>query len=88
MSDKIPAGTKVKVSGQDAEVVEHGDGVVHVSIDGETVSVLPSQVVVGDTTAEAEKTPIRWTRARPPRSPGIPRREVKSKTGIAPAVTV
>lgn len=59
MSDKIPAGTKVKVSGQDAEVVEHGDGVVHVSIDGETVSVLPSQVVVGDTTAEAEKTPIK-----------------------------
>lgn len=61
MENEIPAGTKVKVNGQDAEVLSHMDGVVHVSMNGEAVSVLPSQVVTGDNAAPAPQnifTPI------------------------------
>jgi hypothetical protein len=53
MENEIPAGTKVKVAVtqkgvttyQDAEVLAHMDGLVHVSMDGEAVSVVPSQIV-------------------------------------------
>lgn len=41
---KHEPGAKVKVFGREAEVVEHADGVVHVLLDGETVSVQPIQV--------------------------------------------
>jgi hypothetical protein len=38
------AGAKVKVGGKNAEVVTHEDGVVHVLLDGEVVSVSPDQI--------------------------------------------
>lgn len=44
MADQIPAGTVVQIDGKDATVLEHGDGVVHVEMDGEAVSVHPSQI--------------------------------------------
>lgn len=50
---EIPAGTKVKVNGQSGEVLAHMDGVVHVNIDGEVVSVDPSQVMTGDASPAA-----------------------------------
>jgi hypothetical protein len=46
MENQIPQGTIVQVGGKDATVVEHGDGVVHLDIEGELVSVHPSQIVV------------------------------------------
>ena len=59
MQNEIPAGTKVKVTitskGEttlhDAEVLAHMDGVVHVDMDGEALSVDPSQIVLPDTPA-------------------------------------
>jgi hypothetical protein len=56
MENEIPAGTKVKVAVtqkgvttyQDAEVLSHMDGLVHVDMNGEAVSVDPSQIVTGD----------------------------------------
>ena len=56
MQNEIPAGTKVKVvvtqkgvtTYQDAEVLAHMDGLVHVNLNGEAVSVDPSQIVMGD----------------------------------------
>lgn len=57
MENQISAGTKVKVAVtqkgvttlQDAEVLAHMDGLVHVDLNGEAVSVDPSQIVMGDT---------------------------------------
>jgi hypothetical protein len=59
MQNEIPAGTKVKVATtqkgvttyQDAEVLAHMDGLVHVNLNGEAVSVDPSQIVTGDAPA-------------------------------------
>ena len=56
MQNEIPAGTKVKVAVtqkgvttyQDAEVLAHMDGLVHVDLNGQAVSVDPSQIVMGD----------------------------------------
>lgn len=57
MENEIPAGTKVKVNGQAGEVLAHMDGVVHVDINGEAVSVDPSQVVVvGESGAPAQES--------------------------------
>lgn len=72
MSTEIPAGTNVKVAMiskgvttiKDAEVLAHMDGLVHVNMDGEAVSVDPSQIVTPDapiqgmqTTATPQPTP-------------------------------
>jgi hypothetical protein len=46
---------------QDAEVLAHMDGLVHVDMNGEAVSVDPSQIVIGDAPAAAPSnifTPI------------------------------
>jgi prefoldin subunit 5 len=59
MQNEIPAGTKVKVAVtqkgvttyQDAEVLAHMDGLVHVDMNGDAVSVDPSQIVTGDAPA-------------------------------------
>lgn len=56
---EIPAGTKVKVAMtqkgettvQDAEVLAHMDGLVHVNLNGEAISVDPSQIVSVDAPA-------------------------------------
>lgn len=56
MQNEIPAGTKVKVAMtqkgvttvHDAEVLAHMDGLVHVDMDGQAVSVDPSQIVTDD----------------------------------------
>jgi hypothetical protein len=56
MENEIAAGTKVKVaitskgvtSIRDAEVLAHMDGLIHLNMDGEAVSVDPSQIVPGD----------------------------------------
>ncbi len=61
MQDEIAAGQKVKVAMtmdgvttvQDAEVLSYADGVVHINLNGETVSVDPSQIVTGDAPAAA-----------------------------------
>lgn len=46
MDEKIPAGTMVKIGKQEGTVISHGDGVVHVDIDGDEVSVSPSQIEI------------------------------------------
>lgn len=72
MQNEIPAGTKVKVAVtqkgvttfQDAEVLAHMDGLVHVNLNGDAVSVDPSQIRLPDapiegmqsTTAPAENS--------------------------------
>jgi hypothetical protein len=63
---EIPAGTRVKVATtqkgettmHDAEVLAHMDGLVHVNIDGQAVSVDLSQVVTPDAPAAAAGAPI------------------------------
>ena len=60
MQNEIPAGSKVKVAitekgvttMRDAEVLAHMDGLVHVNLDGQAVSVDPSQIVMDDAPAE------------------------------------
>lgn len=60
MQNEIPAGTKVKVamtskgaiSIRDAEVLAHMDGLVHVDMDGQAVSIDPSQIVPADAPAD------------------------------------
>lgn len=52
MQNEIPSGTKVfvvstskgKTVRRTAEVLSHMDGVVHVDLDGEAVSVTPDQI--------------------------------------------
>lgn len=64
MRNEIPAGTKVGVlvtkkgvtSVQVAEVLAHMDGLVHVDLDGEAVSVDPSQIVPPDAPAPSAES--------------------------------
>jgi hypothetical protein len=65
MQNEIPAGSKVKVAMiekgvttyQDAEVLAHMDGLVHVDLNGEAVSVDPSQIVPAEQeTSNEEKS--------------------------------
>jgi hypothetical protein len=55
MCAEIPAGTKCKVFGQDGEVLSHMDGVVHVNVNGEAVSVLPEQVELPEGAPQEKK---------------------------------
>jgi hypothetical protein len=63
MQYEIPAGTKVQVAVtskgvttmQDAEVLAHMDGLVHVQMNGEVVSIDPSQIQVIDPPALRKK---------------------------------
>lgn len=65
MENEIPAGTQVKVAVtqdgvstvRDAEVLAHMDGVVHVNMDGDAVSIAPSQIVQAVTPAGDSGTP-------------------------------
>jgi hypothetical protein len=65
MQNEIPAGSKVKVAMtekgvttyQDAEVLAHMDGLVHVNLNGDAVSVDPSQIVTGDAPPPATADP-------------------------------
>jgi hypothetical protein len=74
MQNEIPAGTKVKVAVtqkgvttfQDAEVLAHMDGLVHVNLNGDAVSVDPSQIVIGDAPIEGMQST-----ATPPAQEGV-----------------
>jgi len=63
--EEIPAGTHVKVAMtqkgkttvRDAEVLAYMPGVVHVQMDGQAVSVHPSQILAGDAPAAAAMPP-------------------------------
>lgn len=65
MQNEIPAGTKVKVAVIEkgvttlraAEVLAHMDGLVHVDMDGQAVSVDPSQIVPLDAPESAPPAP-------------------------------
>lgn len=58
MDEKIPAGTMVKVGKQEGTVVSHGEGVVHVDIGGEIVSLDDSKVeIVGGDKKKAATSP-------------------------------
>ena len=64
MAAEIPAGTKVKVamtskgvtSIRDAEVLAHMDGLIHLDVGGDAVSVDPSQIVTGDAPIEGAQS--------------------------------
>ncbi len=68
-SEKLTPGTTVKVeSVKDGEpvvltggVIEHGDGIVHVEVDGEVMSVHPSQIVSVEVMPTDEATEQRIT---------------------------
>jgi hypothetical protein len=72
MQNEIPAGSKVKVAVtqkgvttyQNAEVLAHMDGLVHVDLDGQAVSVDPSQIMPLD--APIEGMQVQSTAFPPP----------------------
>lgn len=68
MQNEIPAGSKVQVAltqkgvttFHDAEVLAHMDGLVHVNLNGEAVSVDPSQIVTSDAPAAGTGSDSAW----------------------------